>query len=63
MESVRLLKVNNAGTGFLFDEGEHAELARLLEARRISESEHLYLFVMLAVVTAGRRSEVLGVLN
>lgn len=60
MDGVRLLKVNNARTRFLSDEGEDSELARLLEAASISESPHLHAFILLTLVTAGRRSEVLG---
>jgi integrase len=59
MEGVRLLKVDNARTRSLSNKGEHSELNRLLEACRISESEHLYPFVMLSLITAGRRSELL----
>jgi integrase len=60
MEGVRLLKADNARDRYLRDEGQHSELARLLEAARISESPLLYPFVLLTLVTGGRRSEVLG---
>ena len=60
MEGVSKLKENNARTRYLDDKGERSELARLLEACRISESEHLYAVVLLLLTTGARAQEALG---
>ena len=58
--SVSRLKEPQGRTRYLSDSGEDSELARLLEACRISESPYLYTAVLLALTTGGRQQEVLG---
>lgn len=60
MEGVSKLKEDNARTRCLDDKGGQSELVRLLDACRVSESEHLYPVVLLALTTGGRAQEVLG---
>ncbi len=60
MDGVRLLRVDNARTRYLDDHGEKSELVRLLDACRMSESEHLYTIILLALTTGGRAGEVVG---
>jgi len=62
MEQVSKLKERNERTRYLIDtadDGEKPELVRLLEACKLSESADLYPAVLLALVTGGRRNEVL----
>lgn len=60
-EQVSKFKERNQRTRYLEDrsEQEQPELIRLLKACAISESPDLYLAVMLALVTGGRRNEIL----
>jgi integrase len=56
MDQVSRLKENNARDRYLSAE----ELRRLIDACRISESEHLYLAVLLTLTTGARQMEVMG---
>jgi len=60
MTSVSRLKERNARRRYLADQGDDSELARLLDACRVSESPHLYAAVLLSLTTGGRQQEVLG---
>jgi len=62
MDQVSKLKERNERTRYLEDTGtadSPSELGRLLDACRLSESQDLYLAVLVGLMTGGRRNEVL----